>query len=88
MQNYPNPFNPRTTIRFAVPEYSKVKIVIYNSLGQKIRTLTDRDYAPGYHQIVWNGLDDLGVRVSSGVYFYQMSNEGTFSQSRKLVLMK
>ena len=88
MQNFPNPFNPETTIRFAVPTSSEIKIVIYNSLGQKVRLLTEDAFSPGYHEVVWNGLDDAGTSMPSGVYFYRMSaGEGT-RQVKKLLLMK
>jgi hypothetical protein len=88
LQNYPNPFNPQTSIRFAVPKTSKIKIVIYNSLGQKVRLLTEDTYSPGYHEIVWQGLDDTGNSLSSGVYFYRLSSEDGISQVKKLLLMK
>jgi hypothetical protein len=88
MQNFPNPFNPETTIRFAVPTSSDIKIVIYNSLGQKVRLLTEESFSPGYHEVVWNGLDDTGTNMPSGVYFYRMSTEEGISQVKKLLLMK
>jgi hypothetical protein len=87
-QNYPNPFNPQTTIRFAVPRSSWLTIEIYNSLGQKVRLLTEATFKAGYHEIVWNGLDDAGNRLSSGVYFYRLSTKGGFNQVKKLLLMK
>jgi hypothetical protein len=87
-QNYPNPFNPQTTIRFAVPEPSEIQLIVYNSIGQKVRLLTRENYLPGYYDVVWDGRDDLGNAVASGVYFYKMISETGMSQARKLLLLK
>lgn len=81
-QNYPNPFNPVTTIRFTVPIQSHVTIVVYNILGQVVRTLVDDDMAPGNHIVRFDAYD-----VSSGVYFYVMRS-GAFSQTRKLIILR
>ncbi len=67
-QNYPNPFNPRTKIQFDLPEDTHVKFVIYNSLGQKIRELADRNYTAGQQVVMWDGTNDSGIPVSSGAY--------------------
>lgn len=86
-QNYPNPFNPSTTIRFDVPQVSHITLEVYNILGQKVRTLMDREMQPGYHIAVWDGLNDYGMRVSSGVYYYRISaNE--FSDVKKMAILK
>ena len=69
-QNYPNPFNPTTTISFDVAEQSQVSIAIFNIMGQKVRTLLNTEKAPGTYQIQWNGQNDYGVRVASGMYVY------------------
>ena len=66
---------------------ARVKIVVYNSLGQEIRNLSDATYSAGVHSVRWNGLDNLGNAVPSGVYFYQMVS-GTFNQVRKMMLVK
>ena len=87
-QNYPNPFNPQTTIRFAVPEPSEIQIIVYNSLGQKVRLLTRENYSPGYYEVVWDGRDDFGSPVASGIYFYKMISESGIGQARKLLLLK
>jgi hypothetical protein len=87
-QNFPNPFNPETTIEFAVPKLSRVKIVIYNSLGQEVRKLTDEEYNPGTYKIIWNGRDDLGLPVASGVYFYRMTTNQNNNFIKKLLLLK
>jgi flagellar hook assembly protein FlgD len=74
-QNYPNPFNPVTTIKYNVPEKARVSIAVYNTLGQKIKTLVDKNITVGNYKVTWNGQDDFGNKVSSGVYFYHMSTK-------------
>jgi len=89
-QNYPNPFNPVTTIRFGVPENSSgknIQLKIFNVLGQVISTLLNGEIEPGYHEIQWNGTNDLGTKVASGVYFYRVSGAGQ-SLVKKMVLIK
>ena len=77
-QNYPNPFNPTTTIRFGVPQEGKVKLVIYNVLGQKVKELVNESRSAGYHTMIWNGRSDNGHIVSSGVYLYRLeTTQGT-----------
>ena len=85
--NYSNPFNPSTKIRFDVPRQSEVKIVIYNVLGQRIRTLIDREMAPGTCIEAWNGRDNNGIQVASGVYFYRMQ-AGRFLNTKKLLILR
>ncbi len=87
-QNYPNPFNPATTIRFSVPQRSRVELAVFNTLGQKVRTLAIGDFAPGAYEYTWDGRDDSGNPVTSGIYFYKMAAAGKFSEVKKLVLMK
>ncbi|MBN1999569.1 gliding motility-associated C-terminal domain-containing protein [candidate division KSB1 bacterium] len=72
LQNYPNPFNPSTAIPFCLPEPAHVKIEIYNTLGQKIRTFSDQNHDPGTYRIVWDGKNDAGEKVAAGVYFYRL----------------
>ncbi len=86
-QNFPNPFNPSTSIRYSVKDQSKVTITIYNLLGQEVRTLVNEIQTPGFRQVIWNGKDDNGRAVSSGVYLYRL-RAGDFVQSRKMLLMK
>jgi len=69
LQNYPNPFNPSTTITYQIPDAGPVKMVIYNLAGQKIITLEDRGKQSGVHHIEWDGLDQFGTEVVSGLYF-------------------
>ncbi|HHE37758.1 MAG TPA: T9SS type A sorting domain-containing protein, partial [Candidatus Cloacimonetes bacterium] len=87
--NYPNPFNPITTIKFGLKENADVRLVIYNSKGQKVRTLINENREAGYHQITWNGKDDSGRVTSSGIYFYKLkTGDGKFSSTKKMILMK
>ena len=86
-QNYPNPFNPVTTIRYDVPDNSLVKIIIYDLTGRNIRTLVNEVSNPGRYSISWNGTDDFGKPVSSGMYFYRM-NSTDFQSVKKLMLLK
>jgi len=92
-QNYPNPFNPTTTIRFGLPEQSSVSIKIYSMLGQDIRTLVNESRDAGYHEALWDGRNDLGVPVTTGIYFYRMEARSLVSnsvslQGKKTVLLK
>jgi hypothetical protein len=87
-QNVPNPFNPTTQIRFDLARDAHVQLRIYDVAGRLVRTLVDEKRAAGGEQIVvWNGLDDAGERVSSGVYFYRLET-GDYTATRKLVVMK
>ena len=86
-QNYPNPFNPVTQIVYQVPESGQVRLVVYNLLGQEVRRLVEGRVLAGFYQAVWDGKDDRGRSVSSGLYFYRME-AGSFSQVRKMVLLK
>lgn len=87
-QNFPNPFNPATTIRFSVPQAARVKIAIFNNLGQEVRRLTDIPYPAGVYELTWDGRDDSGNPVASGVYFYLMRAGDKFSEVRKMVILK
>ncbi len=86
-QNYPNPFNPTTTIRFRLPDAGHVSVRIFNTLGQEIRLLVENDFGPGLHSIIWDGRNDNGNSVSSGLYLYQIQS-GKFSQVKKMTLLK
>ena len=86
-QNYPNPFNPTTTIRFDIPRQGRVSIQVFSLLGQRMRVLIDEEKEAGRYAVVWDGRDDGGRLVPSGVYFYRMAGED-FLRSRKLVLLK
>ncbi len=86
-QNYPNPFNFGTIIKYALAEESQVKLVVYNLLGQKIRVLVDETQSPAYYTIFWDGTNDRGEEVASGIYFYRMQT-GTFTKTAKMSLLK
>ncbi|MGD9899863.1 MAG: T9SS type A sorting domain-containing protein [Calditrichaceae bacterium] len=86
-QNYPNPFNPVTTIRYKIPQKTKVKLEIFDVLGRKIRTLVNQKQNAGQYEIQWNGIDHLGRESASGVYFYRFS-AGDFIQIRKMIFLK
>jgi len=86
-QNYPNPFNPTTSIGYALPSLQRVKIIVYNLLGQKVRTLVNAVQNAGTHRIEWNGTNDLGNTVGSGIYLYQLKTEDKILV-RKMILMK
>ena len=84
---YPNPFNPQTTIGYTLPNADFTKLVIYNMAGQKIRTLISEQKSAGSHSILWDGRDDNGNQVSSGIYIYHLKS-GEFVKSNKMMLMK
>ncbi len=86
-QNYPNPFNPETEIRYELPQNVRVKLVIYDLLGARVRTLVDAFEAAGPKQVKWDGANDAGKRVASGIYLYRLE-AGNFKSVRKLTLMK
>lgn len=86
-QNYPNPFNPTTSLRFDIPKSSNVSIKVYNITGQIIRTLANRPYAAGQHEISWDGKNAAGQAVSSGTYIIKLVS-GSFTQIRKMVLLR
>lgn len=86
-QNYPNPFNPETVISYQLPVASEVQLTIYNALGQKIRTLVSGRQSPGLKSVVWNGKNDLGQPVSSGIFYYALKS-GDWVQTRKMVLVR
>jgi flagellar hook assembly protein FlgD len=69
LQNYPNPFNCETTIEYGTSKSGKVRISIVNEIGQQVMTLFDRETQPGNHSIIWNGTDQYGLTVPSGIYF-------------------
>ncbi len=88
MQNYPNPFNPETNISFELPASGKVTVEVFNVLGQKVRTLiSDGLYQSGRNLIKFNGKDDLGRSLATGVYIYTFKS-GIYKESRKMILLK
>jgi hypothetical protein len=86
-QNGPNPFNPTTVINYAVPKASHITIVVYNALGQQVKTLVSRYQAAGYYSVSWNSTNDAGQYCASGMYFYRM-NTNEFTSTKKMVMLK
>ncbi len=92
-QNYPNPFNPSTTIRFGLPQASNVTLRLYDALGREVATVLNEQRPAGYVQVVWNGTNNSGARVASGVYFYRIearpvAGGQTFVELKKMLLIK
>jgi photosystem II stability/assembly factor-like uncharacterized protein len=86
-QNYPNPFNPETTIKYTLPKTDKVLLKIYNSLGQEVKTLVNEIQPSGQKSFVWDGKDNSGSKVSSGIYVYQLK-AGRESKSKKMLFLR
>jgi hypothetical protein len=90
-QNYPNPFNPETIIRFGIPAHvaagTPVKLQIYNTLGELVRTLVDQTMLPGRYTARWNGRDERGVPVAAGVYIYRLV-AGNYSATKRMLFLK
>jgi hypothetical protein len=95
-QNYPNPFNPVTNIRYSLPVGDRrpetgdrihTTLKIYNILGQEVQTLVDKEKEPGHYTVTWDGRDDYGEEVSSGVYFYTLK-AGEFTDTKRMLLLK
>jgi 5'-nucleotidase/UDP-sugar diphosphatase len=86
-QNYPNPFNPETQISYSLPEDEQVRLTIYNVLGQRIKVLVDEHQSAGKQTVIWNGRNENGEKVSSGVYFYKLQ-AGEIVLTKKMSLMK
>ncbi|MFQ5709247.1 MAG: FlgD immunoglobulin-like domain containing protein [bacterium] len=95
MENYPNPFNPETTIKYSIPEESRVVVKIYNLRGQEIRTLFDGRQQAGGHSVLWDGRNEFDEALASGIYVARLvagaASAGRAErvvQSRKIVLVK
>jgi len=86
-QNYPNPFNPETMISFQLPHSEKVTLTVFNVQGKEIRTLVSSDFSAGTHQVKWDGRNNNGKIVASGVYLYRI-DAGDFHQARKMLMLK
>ena len=86
-QNYPNPFNPSTTIDFSIPKTGVVNVSVYNSIGQLVKVLANNNYAPGTYKITWDGLNNEGNEVASGVYFYKLTSKD-YVRTMKMMLLK
>ena len=86
-QNHPNPFNPRTAIKFSLEQASPVSLQVFDLNGRVVKTLADGSMAAGGHEVVWNGQDENGSSLASGVYFYRLQAEGR-TMNRRMVLIK
>ncbi len=86
-QNYPNPFNPTTTIRYDLKQAGTVSLRVYNMMGQEVRSLVRQHQAAGYHTVDWDGTNNSGNMVSSGIYLYKLE-AGPFMKTRKMIFMK
>jgi hypothetical protein len=88
MRNYPNPFNPETTIDFTIQIDSRIELSIYNIKGQKVKTLVQDEITRGTHSINWNGDDEKGNPISSGIYYYKLNVNGKTEAVHKCLLLK
>ena len=86
-QNYPNPFNPTTTIKYDLKQNTDVSLVVYDMLGREVKTVVNANQTAGYKKVVWNGTNNAGNKVSTGVYIYKLV-AGDFVKTRKMILMK
>jgi len=86
-QNFPNPFNAETVVQYSLPVDADVLLIIYDTTGRHIKTLVNSRKNTGYHSVTWDATNDVGQRVSSGVYLYRIST-GTYSQTRRLVVLQ
>ena len=87
-QNYPNPFNHSATIKYSLAKPCNVKIKIYNQLGQEVCILSDKQMNADEHIVIWNGKNNTGKQVSSGMYFYHINIDGNFCETRKVLMIK
>lgn len=87
LQNYPNPFNPSTTITFSVPSFANVTLAVYNALGEPIRELVRQELHPGKYEITWNGKNEAGETMSSGIYLAHLQSENK-QQTIRLLMIK
>jgi hypothetical protein len=86
-QNFPNPFNPVTTLRYTVPEQELVNISVYDMRGNLVKKMVNTSQSPGIKTVRWDATDSQGNTVSAGVYLYKIQ-AGTFSQTKKMILLK
>ncbi len=87
LQNYPNPFNPTTTIKFGVAKAGQVSLVVYDLLGRKVKTLFNENTHVGFHTVGWDGTNEFGNKVATGLYFYQLKAESV-QLTHKMILLK
>ncbi|MDP8286981.1 MAG: T9SS type A sorting domain-containing protein, partial [Candidatus Electryonea clarkiae] len=84
---YPNPFNPSVVVPFALPENTKLRLVIFDILGREVVELADRNIQAGYHRVVWDGKNSAGIPVASGVYIVRLESD-KFTAVKKAVMIK
>ncbi|MBN2105106.1 choice-of-anchor D domain-containing protein [bacterium] len=85
--NSPNPFNPATKIYYSLPRKSDVEIIIFNALGQQVKKIAQNDCGTGHHEVIWDGTNDQGMKLASGVYIYKLKAAGKVA-TRKMILLK
>ena len=86
-QNYPNPFNPKTEIKFDIPKAGFITLSVHNMLGQRVKTLKSEVVKAGYHSVTWDGTNDIGSLLSSGMYFYSIQTVG-YQSTKKMLFLK
>jgi flagellar hook assembly protein FlgD len=87
-QNYPNPFNHQTTFSYQLPIKAKLTLKIYNMLGEEIRTLVNGNNSAGKYSVIWDGTDNSGSLIGSGIYLYQLRLDNNYLKTKKLLLLK
>ncbi|MXY81365.1 MAG: T9SS type A sorting domain-containing protein, partial [Gemmatimonadetes bacterium] len=87
LHNFPNPFNAETQIAYRLPREARVRLTVFNAIGQPVRQLVNARQAAGTHSVTWDGQDDRGSPVATGIYFYRFA-AGPFYQVRPMVLLK
>jgi WD40 repeat protein len=87
-QNYPNPFNPETVIRYVLPKAEEVVLVVYDVMGRRVWTLMEGQQGKGVHTVMWEGKDEEGQQVASGIYVYRLQVGGEVVQTRRMVLIR
>jgi hypothetical protein len=86
-QNYPNPFNPITKIRYGLPKECDVKLAVFDIHGELVRWIVVKNQQPGYYEVIWDGRNNAGQMVASGIYLYRIQ-AATYVKTQKMVLLK
>ena len=86
-QNFPNPFNPSTEIKFSIPKSENVSLFIYDLLGNEVKKIVDSKLKEGQYKYKWSGENNLGDKISAGMYFYKIQ-AGSFIKTKKMILLK
>ncbi|RMG67245.1 MAG: T9SS C-terminal target domain-containing protein, partial [Calditrichaeota bacterium] len=85
---YPNPFNPTTLVEFELPRPSRLRLVIYNALGQQVRVLAAGQFREGIHRLRWDGTDQFGNQLPTGMYFIRLSTKTGIQRTRSVLLLR